>query len=218
MLAAPEEPSHALLQAQLLRYAEDLQHMLDHERTLQSRYRELDQLAHYDALTGLPNRLLLNDRLGALLTPSRRPQDNFTLMFMDLDGFKQVNDTLGHATGDQVLKTVAQRLLASVRDSDTVARLGGDEFVIIARSLSGDPSIAAFCHKAIATVCQPMEANGHQFHIGISMGCAEFPKHGDDASSLLEHADAAMYQAKTAGGNCFHIFNADTTEPHPKAP
>jgi len=211
-------PSHAQLRAQLLRYAQDLQQVLDQERALETRYHALDQLAHYDALTGLPNRLLLNTHLEALLTPSRRPQDNFTLMFMDLDGFKKINDALGHATGDHVLKTVAQRLLASVRDSDTVARLGGDEFVIIARGLSGQPAIAACCHKTIATVCQPMDANGHRLSIGISMGCAEFPKHGTDASSLLEHADAAMYQAKTAGGSGFRICDEGTAEPDPKAP
>lgn len=202
----PEGPSHEMLQAQLLRYAEDLQQMLDQERALESRYHELDQLAHYDTLTGLPNRLLLNDRLQALLTPSRRPQDFFTLMFVDLDGFKKINDTLGHAVGDQVLKTVAQRLQASVRDSDTVARLGGDEFVIIAGALSGTPAISAFCQKTIANVCQPMEDHGQRLSVGISMGCAEYPKHGDCANDLLEHADAAMYQAKLAGGNRFAIF------------
>lgn len=210
-MQAPEAPSHAMLQAQLLRYAEDLQQVLDHERAMESRYHELDQLAHYDALTGLPNRLLLNSRLHALLTPSRRHQDFFTLMFMDLDGFKKINDTLGHAIGDQVLQTVAQRLQASVRDSDTVARLGGDEFVIIARSLSGATAIAAFCQKTIASICQPMDANGHTLRVGISLGCAEFPRHGDCAAALLEHADAAMYQAKSAGGSRFAIFDTDAS-------
>lgn len=208
----PEDTDLAMLQAQLLRYAEDLQQVLDQERALESRYQELDQLVHYDALTGLANRLLLNDRLEALLTPSRRPQDFFTLMFMDLDGFKKINDTLGHAVGDQVLQTVAQRLQASVRDSDTVARLGGDEFVIIARALSGESSISAFCQKTIASVCQPMESNGQQITVGISLGCAEFPRHGDCAVDLLKHADAAMYRAKIAGGSRFAIFDNDATE------
>jgi diguanylate cyclase (GGDEF)-like protein len=209
---SPEEPEHAMLQAQLLRYAEDLQQVLDHERSMESRFQELDQLAHYDALTGLPNRLLLHRRLEALLTPSRRPQDFFTLMFVDLDGFKKINDTLGHAVGDQVLKTVAQRLQAMVRDSDTVARLGGDEFVIIARSLSGGSAITAFCEKTIANVCQPMQANGQPLTVGISLGCAEYPRHGDCANALLEHADASMYQAKMAGGSGFAIFDNETTE------
>lgn len=211
-MPTPEGPTLALLRDQLLRYAEDLQQVLDHERALESRYHDLDQLAHYDALTGLPNRLMLYNRLEVLLTPSRRPQDPFTVMFMDLDGFKKINDTLGHAGGDLVLTTVAQRLQASVRDSDTVARLGGDEFVIIARSLSGAQAIAAFCDKTIAMVCQPIDIGRHPLNIGISMGCAEFPRHGETISELLEHADTAMYHAKTTGGSCFAIFDAGTPD------
>ncbi len=200
-----QDASDSMLQEQLLRYAEDLQQLLARQSVLESRFEGLHQLAHYDALTGLPNRRLFLDRLAPMLTLSRRPDDSFTLIFIDLDGFKRVNDSQGHPQGDHVLQTVARRLLAAVRDSDTVARLGGDEFVIIARSLKGDENIAAFCDKAIRAIGQPMYSVGVTLVVGCSIGCAEFPRHGEDEVSLLTHADAAMYHAKAAGGNTFRI-------------
>ncbi|MGI9132368.1 MAG: diguanylate cyclase domain-containing protein [Rhodoferax sp.] len=202
-------PDSQLLNDLLLRYAEDLRQLMEQKGVLESRAKDLDRLANYDALTSLPNRRLFLDRLAPMVSQSRRPEDSFTLIFIDLDGFKQINDTLGHEIGDRVLQTVATRLVSSVRDTDTAARLGGDEFVIIARTLVGDENIAGFCAKAIRILTQPIESDGHQLSIGCSFGCAEYPRHGENEITLLVHADAAMYLAKAAGGNTYRIYGRD---------
>lgn len=168
--------------------------------------KQLAYLAYHDTLTGLPNRQLLQERIRQRLTQSTRSTEKFTLIFIDLDHFKQINDTLGHAIGDSVLCEAAKRLLASVRKADTVARLGGDEFVILAENLSGADNIGLFCNKAIASLAHPMQVAGHELFVGGSFGCAEYPQHGDDETTLMEHADQAMYQAKSAGGNTFNIY------------
>lgn len=165
--------------------------------------KRLAYLAHHDTLTSLPNRLLFQDRLTQALTQAQREAGRFTLIFIDLDRFKQINDTLGHEIGDIVLKETASRLAHSVRAVDTVARLGGDEFVIIGPGLSGAESIGIVCRKIIDAVVQPIELNEHILTIGASLGYASYPDDGGDESTLLKHADAAMYQAKTAGGNNF---------------
>lgn len=204
-MVALEQPSNDLLNSLLLKYAEDLRVLMERQSLLESRTERLDHMAHYDLLTGLPNRQLLMQRLSEMMTQFRRPEDSFTLLFIDLDGFKQINDQQGHQTGDCVLQTVARRLITSTRDSDTVARLGGDEFVVVARALSGDENIAAFCNKAIASLSQPMLELGHLLTVGCSFGCAEYPRHGEDEVTLLAHADAAMYEAKARGGNRYCI-------------
>jgi len=168
----------------------------------------LSYLAHHDALTDLPNRLLFQDRLGQLLAQSKRTGAQFTVIFVDLDHFKPINDTYGHAVGDLVLSGAAKRLAAAVRECDTVARLGGDEFVILAPGLVGDTDIGHFCRKSIDALRQPMQIEGHEFAIGGSFGCAEYPNHGDDEMELLKCADAAMYQAKAAGGNTHVTYDA----------
>ena len=203
----PQHPSSDLLNSLLLKYAEDLRVLMERQRTLESRTENLDRMAHYDLLTGLPNRQLFMERLTGMMKPSRRPEDAFTLMFIDLDGFKQINDNEGHHIGDCVLQTVARRLTASIRESDTVARLGGDEFVVIARALSGDENIAAFCAKAIGALSEPITDTGKSLLVGSSFGCAEYPRHGEDEVTLLAHADAAMYCAKAAGGNTFCVYS-----------
>ena len=194
------------LTEQLLRYAEDLQRLMENQRVLESRFDNLSHLANFDMLTGLPNRRLFMDRLAPMMHKSRRPEDSFTLIFIDLDGFKAINDTWGHHVGDRVLQTTARRLTAMVRESDTVARLGGDEFVVIARSLVGDTDIHSFCNKAIQTLSQPFKVENQTMQVGCSLGCAEFPRHGEDEVTLLNHADAAMYRAKAAGGNSYSIY------------
>jgi diguanylate cyclase (GGDEF)-like protein/PAS domain S-box-containing protein len=166
----------------------------------------LSYLAHHDALTGLPNRLLFQDRIGQVIAQSRRSHEPFTLIFIDLDNFKTINDTLGHAVGDRVLQEAARRLSGALRDVDTVARLGGDEFVIIAPGLVGDAFIGRLCLKAIAVLHLPIQVIGQELSIGASFGCAEYPRHGSDDITLLQCADAAMYQAKAAGGNTYAIY------------
>ncbi len=173
--------------------------------------KRLSYLAHHDSLTGLPNRLLFQDRLGQMLSQSRRTGVQFTLIFVDIDKFKPINDSFGHAVGDRVLQEVARRLAGTVRECDTVARLGGDEFLILAPGLVGETDSGSFCRKAIDALCQPMQVEGRQFVIGGSFGCAEFPNHGDDEVVLMKCADAAMYQAKAAGGNTYAIYDAGVT-------
>jgi diguanylate cyclase (GGDEF)-like protein/PAS domain S-box-containing protein len=178
----------------------------DLTRLLQTEKR-LAYLAHHDSLTGLPNRLLFQDRFKQLLTQGRRTNVPFTVIFIDLDRFKSINDTLGHEVGDKVLIEAGRRLATSVREVDTVARLGGDEFVILAPTLSGEKDINRLCTTLLAEFTRPIEAGGHTLHVGGSFGCAEYPSHGDDDITLLRHADRAMYQAKAAGGNSHVIFN-----------
>jgi diguanylate cyclase (GGDEF)-like protein/PAS domain S-box-containing protein len=175
--------------------------------------KRLLHLAHHDALTGLANRVLLEERIGQRFSQARRSDGQFTLIFIDLDKFKQINDTLGHAIGDGVLREAANRLTGSVRESDTVARLGGDEFVILATDLSSDEDIRMLCDKTIAALREPMQLDGHVIHIGGSFGCAEYPRHGDNGEVLMLHADQAMYQAKSAGGNRCVIYHADAELP-----
>jgi diguanylate cyclase (GGDEF)-like protein/PAS domain S-box-containing protein len=179
----------------------------DLTRLLQTEKR-LAYLAHHDSLTGLPNRLLFQDRLSQLLAQGRRAGVAFSVIFIDLDRFKQINDTLGHEIGDQVLIEAGRRLNDAVREVDTVARLGGDEFVVLAPTLSGQRDIGQVCEKMLEILTRPIAAGGHVLHIGGSFGCAEYPDHGDDEITLLRHADRAMYQAKAGGGNTYVIYNS----------
>lgn len=183
----------------------------DMSRLVQTEKR-LVYLAHHDTLTGLPNRLLFQDRLEQSLVQSRRTLAPFSLIFIDLDRFKQINDSLGHEFGDIVLKEVACRLASSVREMDTVARLGGDEFVIIAPGLAGVADLQRVCDKVIEAVGQVIEVDEHQLFVGASLGCACYPDHGQSETELLKHADAAMYRAKAAGGNRFCVYDMNRSE------
>ena len=185
------------------------------ERT-QMRKRLL-QMAQYDQLTHLPNRQLFLDRLKTALTRAQRDQTLLSLLFVDLDRFKQVNDTLGHAIGDLLLQRVAQRLLECVRASDTVARLGGDEFVLLVESSHAVEHATAVAEKILAAFHKPFDLDGNQVPMWPSIGISIYPNHGSNESLLLSHADAAMYQSKKSGGNQVRI--ADTTAaPNPAPP
>ncbi len=166
----------------------------------------ISRLAQHDCLTGLPNRLLLNDRLGraiALATRHRRP---LAVLFLDLDRFKDVNDTAGHAIGDRVLQSMAKRMLASVRSSDTVSRYGGDEFVILLPEIDHSGSVMPIAKKILSAVEAPHNLAPHVFHITASIGISFFPHDGQDGESLIQSADAAMYRAKQDGGNSVQLF------------
>jgi diguanylate cyclase (GGDEF)-like protein len=165
-------------------------------------------LANHDALTGLPNRHLLLDRLQNDIALAQRTGQPIGLMFLDLDNFKWVNDTLGHASGDQLLISVATRLKETVRASDTVARLGGDEFVVLLTQTESDLEIAQIAAKIIASASRPIDLAGHEFHVTTSMGISVYPNDGYDGATLLKHADTAMYVAKSAGKNQFRYFDA----------
>jgi diguanylate cyclase (GGDEF)-like protein len=168
--------------------------------------KELANLAHHDSLTGLPNRLLFQDRLTHALHQSERYETPLTLIFIDLDHFKPINDKYGHDVGDRVLQAMAQRMKGAVRKADTVARFGGDEFVIIAPSMGEDTDIDRYCQNLLVQLTTPLIIDEFELQVGGSLGCAAFPRHGADEKSLLKHADIAMYHAKGRGGNCYTIF------------
>lgn len=173
---------------------------------------ELNNLAFYDTLTGLPNRRLLVDRLRRAFAASQRGGQDGALMYIDLDKFKDLNDTLGHDFGDLLLQQTAQRLESCMRKNDTVARLGGDEFVILLEDLGQQPIEAALQAKAVgdkilAVVNQPYLLVTHEYHITLSIGATLFSDHATSAEELLKRADIAMYQAKKAGRNTLRFFN-----------
>jgi len=175
--------------------------------TERRRYEDtIHHLAYHDALTGLPNRVLLNDRLGQALASSQRNATRGALMILDLDRFKDVNDTLGHSMGDLLLKEVSKRLLELLRKSDTVSRMGGDEFVLLLPSITTAQSAAVTAAKIVTAFREPFVCNGHTLNITASIGIADFPDDGQDAETLLKNADIALYRVKGDGRNNFQRF------------
>lgn len=164
-------------------------------------------IAHHDALTGLPNRSLLQDRLARALTGAERAGGRVAVLFLDLDRFKSVNDTLGHDVGDALLKIVAGRLQAVVRDIDTVCRLGGDEFVVVLGAVAGTDDAVMIAERIVAELARPAEIAGHALRAPTSIGIALFPEDGRDAQALMKAADTAMYAAKSRGRNNFQFFS-----------
>jgi diguanylate cyclase (GGDEF)-like protein/PAS domain S-box-containing protein len=167
----------------------------------------MSHLAQYDFLTGLPNRMLLRDRLTQAIALAARYGRRLAVLFVDLDGFKNVNDSAGHALGDQVLQSVAKRLLACVRGSDTVSRPGGDEFVILLSEIDDSGGLMPVAQKILAAITAPHNLTPHVFHITASIGVSIFPQDGPDGGTLIQSADAAMYCAKQNGGNNIHLFD-----------
>lgn len=172
---------------------------------LKAAQRELEQLASFDALTGLPNRRLLNDRLEQTLRRMQRRNDGLALLFIDLDGFKNVNDTHGHAIGDLALQAVASLLQRCVRSSDSVGRWGGDEFAIVLDGARLPTDAALVGERIVAAMAEPLVIEGRQLTLAASIGIAVYPDAGSDAAGLLRSADAAMYEVKEAGRNGFRF-------------
>ncbi len=170
----------------------------------------LQHLAFHDALTGLANRSLLMERLGRLLGQTHRERRELALMYMDLDGFKAVNDSVGHAQGDALLRQVAARMSTLVRDTDTLARLGGDEFVLLLDQAAGPQELELVAGRLIEAVSQPMVLAGQSVVVGVSVGIARFPQHGRTVEGLMRAADLAMYAAKAAGRNCWQFAPDET--------
>jgi diguanylate cyclase (GGDEF)-like protein/PAS domain S-box-containing protein len=168
----------------------------------------IQRLAHFDALTGLPNRLLLNDRCQHALTMAHRSHHNVALMFLDLDHFKNINDSLGHRVGDEVLVELATRLKSAVREQDTVSRLGGDEFVLLLPDTDATGA-AHVAEKILQTALQPFQIDTHELTVTPSIGVALYPQDGVDLDSLSKCADAAMYQAKGDGRNSYRFYTAE---------
>jgi diguanylate cyclase (GGDEF)-like protein/PAS domain S-box-containing protein len=163
-------------------------------------------MAYHDSLTGLPNRALLADRLERAVLAAQRTERRLAVMFLDLDRFKTINDSLGHITGDALLKEVAGRLCRAVRASDTVARLGGDEFVVLAPHIHDNDEAAQVAEKIIEALAMPFPIDGHTLHITPSIGICVCPDDGGDVETLMRHADAAMYHAKASGRNNYQFF------------
>ena len=183
--------------------------------TERKHYQEhLEREAHFDPLTRLPNRALLPDRLAQAMARACSEQHGLAVCFLDLDGFKAVNDTHGHEAGDELLVIVAQRLLAHIRTGDTAARLGGDEFVVLLCDLRDLHECEQVAQRLLRAICEPMVVEGHTVQVGASMGIALYPQHGSQAEQLLRLADQAMYQAKQSGRNrcIFHAIEGESAQ------
>jgi diguanylate cyclase (GGDEF)-like protein/PAS domain S-box-containing protein len=169
----------------------------------------IEQQANYDTLTGLANRSLLQDRLQQAILTAATYGTQLAVVFVDLDRFKFINDSLGHQVGDDLLKTMAARFLSCVRECDTVARHGGDEFVILINGRAGPDPVRNIVERMLAVVAQPWVIHQGEFHVTCSIGIALFPEDGNDAQTLLKHADSAMYRAKDSGRNMFQFFTRE---------
>ncbi len=181
------------------------------QNELIQKQKSLDHLAHHDPLTDLPNRLLFFDRLKQALHIAHRSDSKIALLFIDIDHFKEINDSLGHTLGDQLLKAISRRLEGNIRENDTVARLGGDEFTVIMGQLLDNRFAGKFAQKLIECLRDPINIDGHDFSITTSIGISLYPEDGSDSESLLKNADAAMYRAKSVGRNTFQYYTEDMT-------
>ena len=170
---------------------------------------EMRRLANYDHLTGLPNRTLFMDRMEQSLARARRSRHPLALLFIDVDRFKSVNDSLGHNVGDQLLYQIGQRLLECVRTSDTVARLGGDEFTVIVEDCTEQQAVPLTCERILASLAEPILLEGTEVNLGCSIGVSMYPADGSTVQALLQNADSAMYKAKERGRNNYQFFTQD---------
>jgi diguanylate cyclase (GGDEF)-like protein/PAS domain S-box-containing protein len=170
---------------------------------------KMAHMAQHDSLTDLPNRILLNDRLTQALALAHRHQQRLALLFLDLDRFKSINDSLGHAIGDRLLQSVAERLLTCVRNSDTVSRQGGDEFVILLPEVTQPADAAVTAEKILLALSTPHRIDRQDLHLAASIGIVTYPNDGTEAKILMKHADLAMYRAKDSGRNTYRFFEPD---------
>lgn len=168
---------------------------------------QLENIVHFDALTGVPNRMLLADRLAQALARTKREQGLMAVCYLDLDGFKPVNDKYGHPIGDQVLVEVTRRIKETIREDDTVARLGGDEFVVLLVGLQAPEECVGSLNRLLLAINQPIQAQGKSLRISASIGVSLYPEDEQEADTLLRHADQAMYIAKQTGKNRYHLFD-----------
>ena len=167
---------------------------------------QVTYLAHHDTLTSLPNRILFYDRLNQAITRGRREKELSAVLFLDLDGFKLINDTFGHDVGDALLREAAKRIVGCVRESDTVARMGGDEFTVILSNVRTPDNIKHVANKIIEAIASPFILNGKECSVSVSIGISLHPDNGETAAQLVKIADAAMYLAKHSGKNCYRFI------------
>ncbi len=182
-----------------------------HEDLLKE-HKKLHFQAHHDALTGLANRVLLFDRLKQGIQKAKRKKNRLALLYLDLDHFKEINDSLGHETGDTVLLQVTKILQESIRNVDTIARLGGDEFAIVIDDLNNKLDVIAIAEKIIENIAKPIFIDHHPLYVSSSIGISLFPEDSDDCNNLLKYADSAMYKAKAEGRNNFQFYSIEMTE------
>lgn len=172
----------------------------------------IEFLAHHDALTGLPNRILLRDRFAHALTMADRSRSRVAMLFLDLDHFKRVNDTLGHVAGDQLLLEVVTRLSRCTRESDTISRQGGDEFILLLNDIPDPETVVRIANEILTNMSEPLQSNGHALNVSCSIGIAIYPEDGSDFDSLLQKADTAMYSAKDSGRNTYRFFDSQMNQ------
>jgi diguanylate cyclase (GGDEF)-like protein/PAS domain S-box-containing protein len=185
------------------------------------RKREQDtirRLAFHDPLTGLPNRALFNDRVDVALARARRDGDRLAVLLMDLDHFKEVNDNLGHTTGDQLLQAVGERLTALLRESDTICRMGGDEFLILLTGITAADAVTKVAHRVLESIRRPFVIDGHELRITTSLGIASYPDDAEDIDTLIKQTDFAMYLAKERGRDNYQRYSPSELETHPSSP
>jgi len=199
--------------ASLIKIAESIGNQIGQFMARKQAEERIRHLANYDELTGLPNRSMFQERLHHALAQAHRHARPLAVLFIDLDRFKDINDTLGHEAGDHVLRDVAERLRTCLRDSDTVGRLGGDEFVVLLEELPQLADVAAVAQKILDAAARPFMLAAKEFHIGASIGISAFPEDGKDLQTLLKNADAAMYRAKVLGRNNYQ-FHSPPALPH----
>jgi diguanylate cyclase (GGDEF)-like protein/PAS domain S-box-containing protein len=195
-----------------LRFAEAVGHVLSTALQRQKAEQRLAHMAQFDSLTGLPNRTLLQDRLAQTIVQSRRKRWHAGALFVDLDRFKLVNDTLGHHLGDALIRQVGERLLDCVRPGDTVGRISGDEFAVVLADMARPDDAALVAQKILDALARPFDLGGNEAYISASIGIAAFPGDGEDAETLLKNADIAMYRAKESARNCYRFFTAEMNQ------
>jgi len=186
------------------------------EKQVQMRTRELFRQANYDALTHLPNRSYFHTTLEQLVVKAQETETDFGLLFLDLDGFKVVNDTLGHQAGDELLRNVSARLMSALREGDIVSRIGGDEFVVLLADVSEKEIVECVCNRIITEVSRPYLINSNDVEISTSIGISRFPLDGKTSAELVEHADQALYVSKQSGRKTFRFYDELTEEVLPK--
>ena len=212
------EIGDALLSAELINIGGEqcVLHILTDITEKKKAQRVIDYLSHHDALTGLPNRMLVRDRVKQAIAVAKGDKHKIALLFIDLDNFKSINDSLGHASGDVLLEVISHRLRESIRGTDTVSRFGGDEFLVVLSHITASDAVVAVCSKILEDITKPARIDGYELSTSCSIGVTVYPDDGDDFDSLLRKADSAMYYAKDAKGNTYRFFdskmNADAIE------
>jgi diguanylate cyclase (GGDEF)-like protein/PAS domain S-box-containing protein len=209
IMLSPVETTEGMLILGVIRDITQRKHLEKEIRNKQTLFEnEMSHLARHDVLTGLPNRLLLNDRLDQAISLARRNHSQLAVLFLDLDGFKHINDSLGHSVGDKLLQSVAERLSVCIRKSDTVSRQGGDEFVILLSEVTHATDAAIIAAKINTYIKRGQRIGNHRLRISASIGISTYPNDGEDAETLIKNADTAMYDAKQSGRDKYRFFKS----------